>query len=76
MAIVESLKKAVDFVMDGFRDSDDVFDEVNDDYGYDEEYTEPGQMRSEFLNLFHFLKEEWKVKLPLTRDLIRAGMKL
>lgn len=41
-AIVESLKKAVDFVMDGFRDSDDVFDEVNDDYGYDEEYTEPG----------------------------------
>lgn len=42
MAIVESLKKAVDFVMDGFRDSDEVFEDINDDYNYDEEYTEPG----------------------------------
>lgn len=42
MAIVESLRKAVDFVMDGFRDSDEVFEDINDDYGYDEEYTEPG----------------------------------
>lgn len=42
MAIVESLRKAVDFVMDGFRDSDEVFEDINDDYGYEEEYTEPG----------------------------------
>lgn len=39
VAIVESLRKAVDFVMDGFRDQDDVFD--YDEYG-EEEYTEPG----------------------------------
>ncbi len=41
MAIVESLRKAVDFVMDGFRDSDEVFEDLND-YDYDGEYTEPG----------------------------------
>jgi len=42
VAIVESLKKAVDFVMDGFRDSDEVFEDINDYDGYEEEYTEPG----------------------------------
>lgn len=41
MAIVESLRKAVDFVMDGFRDQDDAFD-YDEDYMDDGEYTEPG----------------------------------
>ena len=41
MAIVESLRKAVDFVMDGFRDQDDVFIDVDED-DYEGEYTEPG----------------------------------
>ena len=41
MAIVESLKKAVDYVLDGFRDSDDPFDYADDAIG-DNEYTEPG----------------------------------
>ena len=40
VAIVESLRKAVDFVMDGFRDQDDVFD--YDEYGDEGEYTEAG----------------------------------
>ena len=38
MAIVESLKKAVDFVMDGFRGEDDPFDDINNEYDEYEEY--------------------------------------
>ena len=36
MAIAESFKKVVDFVMDGFRDND-PFDEINEDEYYEEE---------------------------------------
>ncbi len=39
MAIVESLRKAVDFVMDGFRDEDPFDEIIDEDMG---EYTEPG----------------------------------
>ena len=38
VAIADKFRKVVDFVMDGFRDDGDVFDDVNsDEYYYDEE---------------------------------------
>ena len=37
MAIAESFRKVVDFVMDGFRGEDDPFDDMNNDEEYYEE---------------------------------------
>ncbi len=37
MAIAESFKKVVDFVMDGFRGEEDPFDMINEDEYYEEE---------------------------------------
>ncbi len=38
MAIADKFRKVVDFVMDGFRDEGEVFDDINsDEYYYDEE---------------------------------------
>ena len=37
MAIAESFKKVVDFVMDGFRVEEDPFDMINEDEYYEEE---------------------------------------
>ena len=37
MAIAESFKKVVDFVMDGFRGEEDPFDVINEDEYYEEE---------------------------------------
>jgi len=67
VAIVESLKKAVDFVMDGFREDDPFNDpDLIDGVDYDGEYTEPGSNAVRISD--PILKPERKQENKVVRD--------